>query len=272
MVTPSGMVLDGALDDLDPPPVASPGEDSDDDGVVDEIDPALVDYLEFYLLNYFKPGRYEPYPSASRQGRRLFEEIGCAVVPHAESRSRERSRVADVETEYDPEQGGFNGLFATARTRLRTVEDDPALPPLQRPAKQRFAGARHLHRLQAPRPRPELLGAQLRRHAAPRVHDRAAVGRGDDGALRSRRPQHQPARGDPPARRRGAGGPGCLRRAVGCEASASCSSSWPSLVLFPPPDTASNLDPADPAAPDFPQSGHGSIALGELFLDRNDRE
>ena len=45
-----------------------------------------------------------------------------------------------------------------------------------------------------------------------------------------------------------------------------------SLVLFPPPDTASNLDPGDPGDPDFPQFGHGSIALGALFNDPGDKE
>lgn len=53
---PSGMVLDGSLDDIEEPPAASPADDPDADGVVDEIDPALVDHLEFYLLNYFKAG------------------------------------------------------------------------------------------------------------------------------------------------------------------------------------------------------------------------
>jgi di-heme oxidoreductase (putative peroxidase) len=38
-----------------------------------------------------------------------------------------------------------------------------------------------------------------------------------------------------------------------------------SLVLFPPDDTASNLDPGDPTAPGFPQRGHGSIKLTVLF-------
>ena len=38
-----------------------------------------------------------------------------------------------------------------------------------------------------------------------------------------------------------------------------------SLVLFPPDDTASNLDPGDPTAVGFPQYGHGSIKLGVLF-------
>ena len=54
VVTPSGMVLDGTKDKIEAPPVSSRTEDSDVDGVVNEIDPALVDHLEFYLLNYFK--------------------------------------------------------------------------------------------------------------------------------------------------------------------------------------------------------------------------
>jgi hypothetical protein len=38
-----------------------------------------------------------------------------------------------------------------------------------------------------------------------------------------------------------------------------------SLVLFPPDDTASNLHPGEPGHPNFPQAGHDSIKLGELF-------
>jgi len=45
-----------------------------------------------------------------------------------------------------------------------------------------------------------------------------------------------------------------------------------SLVLFPPDDTASNLDPGNPASLNFPQSGHGSIRVTSLFNDPNDRE
>jgi hypothetical protein len=45
-----------------------------------------------------------------------------------------------------------------------------------------------------------------------------------------------------------------------------------SLVLFPPDDTASNLDPGNPDAPSFPQFGHGSIKLGVLFNDPSDPE
>ena len=40
-------------------------------------------------------------------------------------------------------------------------------------------------------------------------------------------------------------------------------------MLFPPQDTASNLDPGEL---DFPQFGHGSIALRALFNDPDDLE
>jgi hypothetical protein len=45
-----------------------------------------------------------------------------------------------------------------------------------------------------------------------------------------------------------------------------------SLVLFPPDDTASNLDPGDPGKANFPQFGHGSIKLTVLFNDPSDPE
>lgn len=45
-----------------------------------------------------------------------------------------------------------------------------------------------------------------------------------------------------------------------------------SLVLFPPDDTASNLDPADSTKANFPQFGHGSIKLTVLFEDPTDPE
>jgi hypothetical protein len=45
-----------------------------------------------------------------------------------------------------------------------------------------------------------------------------------------------------------------------------------SLILFPPDDTASNLDPGDPTKVGFPQFGHGSIKLGVLFNNPADPE
>jgi hypothetical protein len=45
-----------------------------------------------------------------------------------------------------------------------------------------------------------------------------------------------------------------------------------SLVLFPPDDTASTLDPRDRLADGFPQVKHGSIKLTVLFNDPKDIE
>jgi hypothetical protein len=45
-----------------------------------------------------------------------------------------------------------------------------------------------------------------------------------------------------------------------------------SLVLFPPDDTASTLDPGVPTSSGFPQVGHGSIKLTVLFNNPADIE
>jgi hypothetical protein len=45
-----------------------------------------------------------------------------------------------------------------------------------------------------------------------------------------------------------------------------------SLVLFPPDDTASNLNSGDRSTPGFPQFGHGSIRLPVLFNNWADPE
>jgi hypothetical protein len=45
-----------------------------------------------------------------------------------------------------------------------------------------------------------------------------------------------------------------------------------SLVLFPPDDTASNLNAGDRNAVGFPQFGHGSIKLSVLFNNPLDLE
>jgi hypothetical protein len=65
-----------AADDFKRPSVCSPNEGGDRAGVYDEIDPGLVDHVEFYLLNYFKPGRYKITRQA-KNGLALVERIGC---------------------------------------------------------------------------------------------------------------------------------------------------------------------------------------------------
>src|SRR5262249_32954959 len=52
ITTPSGMVLDGSQDRIEAPPTDNPLADPDHDGVANEIPTSLVDFMEFYLLNY----------------------------------------------------------------------------------------------------------------------------------------------------------------------------------------------------------------------------
>ncbi len=53
-VSPAGFNFDPTQDTFERPPVCSTSADGD--GVTNEIDTALVDHMEFYLLNYFKAG------------------------------------------------------------------------------------------------------------------------------------------------------------------------------------------------------------------------
>jgi hypothetical protein len=45
-----------------------------------------------------------------------------------------------------------------------------------------------------------------------------------------------------------------------------------SLQLFAPPDTASNLEPANKGDVNFPLASHGSINLSVLFVDPSEKE
>jgi hypothetical protein len=94
--TPSGMILDGSLNKVDAPVTMDPTADPDGDGVVNEISEAVVDYLEFYLLNYFKPALGEQTDSA-RHGRQLMDSTGCTGCHVANLQINRDRRVADVE-------------------------------------------------------------------------------------------------------------------------------------------------------------------------------
>lgn len=265
VVTPSGMVLDGALDVFAAPLALEPGYDPDGDGVVNEIDPALIDHMEFYLLNYFKPATHQRTPLAEA-GRRAMVAIGCTNCHRPMLVVENDRRVADVETVFDPVRGHFNRLFATAVPRFREVFDDPAMPPRREPAGGRF--------------RVENFYADLKRHdLGPGFWERNFDGSmqyefmteplwgvgstapyGHDGRSISLHEVILRHGGEAEAaKRRYVAAPPTLQLAV--------RSFLESLVIFPPDDTASNLDPGDPTALDFPQQGHGSIRLSPLFVD-----
>ena len=71
VVSPAGMVLDGRLDKITPPPPR------DIESGQYNLDPGVVDHLEFYLLNYFKPGLGKQ-DATTQHGRVVFNRIGCS--------------------------------------------------------------------------------------------------------------------------------------------------------------------------------------------------
>lgn len=270
VVTPAGLVLDGSQDVLGAPPAADDLDDADGDGVSDEIPPSVIDFMEFYLLNYFRPAAYRQGP-AEQRGAYLFDRVGCTQCHVPDLPLREDRRVADVDTRYDPAQGGFNSLFATATPLVAAVEDGSGQPALQQPLGGAFL--------------VEGIYADFRRHdLGPAFHERNFDGTvttefmteplwgvgstppyGHDGRsinLREVILRH----GGEAERARDRYAHLRERDQQAVEAFLS------SLVLFPPPDTASNLDPGDPTDPGYPQAAHGSINLSVLFLDPADKE
>jgi len=263
VVTPSGMVLDGLKDKISPP-------SAPDDQNGNEIDPALVDYLEFYLLNYFKPAHGEQ-NATTEQGRRIFTKAGCSSCHIPDLTINHDRRVADVETIYDPLHGIFNNLFATASTLYYSKDDGSGFPPLKVPLGNSFV--------------VEDIFTDFKRHDL----GASFYERNWDGTLRTQF-LTRPLWGVGSTSPYGHDGRSITMNDVilrhGGEAQTSrdayaalakidqlaLQAFLDSLVLFPPDDTASNLDPGDPTSPNFPQFGHGSIKLTSLFNDPTDPE
>ncbi|MFN0058359.1 MAG: cytochrome c4 [Planctomycetota bacterium] len=270
IVTPSGMTLDGSLDTIEGIPAQSPVHDNDNDGVVNEIDPALVDFVEFYLLNYFKPATYRQ-DLTTVLGRLKFQQFGCATCHIPNLLIDNDRRVADVETVYDPVNGVFNNLFATAMPLFVEENDFSGFPTLKAPAGGSFLVRNFF--------------ADLKRHdLGPKFWERNF-----DGTLQKEF-MTEPLWGVGTTGPYGHDGRSVNLREVilrhGGEAQSARNSfanapnfiqNWvieflQSLVIFGPPDTASNLSPGNPATPDYPQRGHGSIDLTPLFNNPNDKE
>lgn len=269
VVTPSGMVLNGKTDTIEAPPATSESDDPDRDGVANEIPVSLVDHLEFYLLNYFKPaiGRET---RDSRRGQKLFQDIQCTGC-HIQNLVIERDRrVADVETSYNEKKGVFNDLFAVATPQFQEVRGSGS-PSVKKPKGQRFV----VKNIYADFKRHDLGSTYWERNfdgsltkefmteplwgvgtTAPYGHDGrsidlwSAIMRHGGEAKNSR---------DRFAR-------------LSEEQQGQVIDFLQTLVLFPPDDTASNLNPGDSQAPNFPQYGHGNINLPALFYNPRDLE
>jgi hypothetical protein len=270
VVTPGGMVLDGSIDTIETTPVTGPGDDSDGDGVVNEIDPALVDHLEFYLLNYFKPGTGK-LTHTTNWGEYRMRQFGCTSCHVQDLVIENDRRVADVETVYDRDRGIFNSLFATASGRFVESDDGSGFPTLKEPAGGEFV-VRNIftdfkrHDLGPDFWEREFDGTLTKAHMTEPLWGVASTPPyGHDGRsidLESVILRHG---GEAESAKRK------FARAEGYE-QYQLLEFLRTLVIFPPDDTASNLNPGDPGAPDFPQRGHGNIALGVLFNDPADVE
>ena len=273
VVTPSGMVLDGSLDKVEAPP------DPDQITNAYEIDVALVDHLEFYLLNYFKPGTYQQDASA-RRGLKVFNQLGCSSC-HVQNLTINRDRrVADINTVYDPVNGIFNTLFATAVKLVHPDPNDRNPVPLQLPNLQPFV--------------VENIFTDFKRHdLGPNFHERNWDGKKDQpvfltrplwgvGSLGSLGHDGRSINltevilrhgGEAQAARDAFANLYSQNQQSGDSGDASDLLHFLStLVLFPPDDTASTLDAGNRSDPNFPQSGHGSIKLTVLFNNPSDKE
>ena len=270
VTTPAGMVLDGSLDEVKRAPTADPAADPDGDGIPNEVPTSLVDHLEFYLLNYFKPATYLRDSRAERGGR-LLARIGCTDCHRRNQWIEHDRRVADVQTAYDPVRGGFNALFATATPLYTSTEDGSGFPPVRAPRRGPF-------------PVRDIFTDFKRHDVGPAFYERNY-----DGSLRKEF-LTTALWGVATTAPYGHDGRSLnlteviLRHGGEAETARDAFASLPvpdraaileflgSLVLFPPDDTASNLDPGSPGSPGYPQFGHGSIKLGVLFNDPGDKE
>jgi hypothetical protein len=270
ITTPAGMVLDGSLDTLEAPRANDAGHDPDEDGIVNEIPTSLVDFMEFYLLNYFRAGTGEQTPRTAA-GRAIMNKIGCTTCHVPDLAIRRDRRVADVETVFDSTRGVFNRLFATATGLFTVVDDGSGFPTVKQPQgapflvrniftdfKRHDLGPAFHERDYDGTVRTKLLTTPLWGAAttAPYGHDGRSVDLTE--VILRHGGEAQRARDRFAALERGE-----ARNVLDFLST---------LVLFPPDDTASNLDPGEPDAPGFPQLQHGSIKLTVLFDDPADVE
>jgi hypothetical protein len=281
VLTPSGMLLSGTIDKIEIAPVGSPTEDGDLDEAVDEIPESIVDFEEFYLLHYFKAGTQvtPTNSSAVTMGRATFTAIGCNECHRPTFTIASDRRVADLETNFSdftpamPMTSGnpFNRLFAQATAFLAVTDDGLGLPTLKRPSNHSFV----VRNIFTDFKRHDLgLNFHERNYegtlstlfiteplwgvgtTAPYGHD----GRSDtlEDVILRHGGQAQTSRDN--------------FAALSATAKSFVIDFLQSLVLFPPDDTASSLQPINPMAANFPQNGHGAIALTPLFNNTADLE
>jgi len=270
VLTPAGMWLTGTQDTIEAPPVHSVFEDSDEDGVFNELDTAIIDHTEFYFLNYFSPGTYKQ-GFAENSGKFLMVKAGCTSCHTPDMTIENDRRVGQVETKYDSEKGGFNNLYATVTGTFDQVDDDSGYPTLKLPQGNSF----EVKGIYADFKRHDLGSGFWERNfdgtyqkefmteplwgvgtTPPYGHDGRSINLHEvilrhGGEAESSKRRYQK---------------------LGSSGQLMIQAYLQSLVLFPPDDTASNLNPGDPTAENYPQNGHGNIKLPVLFNDPTEGE
>ena len=272
VVTPSGMALTGSVDAIEGPPAVDVFDDPDADAVANEIPTSVVDFLEFYLLNYFRPGFGQITPDAI-EGFNTFVAIGCADCHVPTLTLDVDRRVADTSTLFHPEKSNvvFNQLFTTASTQFVEVDDGSGFPTIKEPAGGSFVV-------------PGIFTDFKRHDLGPLFHEKNF-----DGSIQTEFIT-EPLWGVASTPPYGHDGRSAtlteviLRHGGEAEGAKLGFAVLPvakqrqvldmlrALVLFAPPDTASNLDPVNSSHPDFPFTGAGSIDLSVLFNDPGDKE
>ena len=212
-------------------------------------------------------------------GRTIFNSMGCASCHIATLTINVDRRVADVDTVFSdfnpasPTTSGnpLNRLFATATPKIVTIDDPGTFPVLKLPARGSFVVNNFF--------------ADLKRHDL----GNNFAERNFDGTLQ-RLFMTEPLWGVATTAPYGHDGRSQTLEEVilrhGGEAQAARDSFngqsranknlvlafLTSLVLFPPDDTASSTSNINPGAANFPQAGHGAIALTPLFNNPADLE
>ena len=282
VVTPAGMVLDGTIDAIEGPPVTgNNGLDPDGDGIANEMPVSLVDFEEFYLLNYFKPASsVSPDRSSDvNAGRTIFTNVGCTSCHVASLTINADRRVADVDTVFSdfnpasPATSGnpFNRLFATATPRIVTIDDPSSEPVIKQAARQSFV----VNNFFADLKRHDLGNNFTERNfdgtfqrqfiTEPLWGVATTAPYGHDGRSQTLEEVIMRHGGEAQAARDNFNGQSRANKNL-------VLAFLNSLVLFPPDDTASNTSNINPAASNFPQNGHGAIALTPLFNNPADIE
>jgi CxxC motif-containing protein (DUF1111 family) len=218
--------------------------------------------------------------SQVNSGRALFTQVGCTSC-HIPSLTINRDRrVADVETvfsDFTPSDGTttdgnpLNRLFATAGARITVVDDPVPDPPLKNPSNQPFVVQNFFADLKRhdlgsnfwERNFDGTIQRQMMTEALWGVGSTAPYGH--DGRTHSLEEVIIRHGGEALSARNSFI---ALSRANKDFVLAFLAS----LVLFGPDDTASNLQGINTGAANFPQNGHGAIALTVLFNNPNDRE